>query len=364
MTLLGLIWAVSLPNQHLNVDAGSRFSLSPANPYAVSYSARVGEPPDETQNSSLRSPLSSYYRPRQPGGVSQSLQVKGFKPQFADQPGPMVNWHHWLNTAAVAVVPEAAVSKDVAQDGSAEGPTPCPAYSRYLAPDLMDQAADLFTIQVNDVMIGQVSSKSVADRVASQIRQVIPAIEADPAGLKPRIGASGAAAQLKGRTVFTLPETAAGPGEENDALVATQWVNNLRRAFDAPPLDPSQVQMVAYGLGETPQTFGGTASWYGPYFHGRQTATGETFNQNHLTAAHKSLPFGTFLKVRNLLNGKTVVVRINDRGPYMGERSLDLSYAAAQCLGSEATGVIPYEATVLGPGVPQQWRAEVVTALR
>ncbi|NJL45435.1 MAG: septal ring lytic transglycosylase RlpA family protein, partial [Leptolyngbyaceae cyanobacterium SM2_3_12] len=117
--------------------------------------------------------------------------------------------------------------------------------------------------------------------------------------------------------------------------------------------------MVAYGLGETPQTFRGTASWYGPYFHGRQTATGERFNQHALTAAHKSLPFGTYLKVRNVLNDKTVVVRVNDRGPYVGERSLDLSYAAAQCLGSEYVGVIPTRQPSWGQGCPSSWRAEV-----
>ncbi|PZV08425.1 MAG: hypothetical protein DCF32_04840 [Leptolyngbya sp.] len=121
--------------------------------------------------------------------------------------------------------------------------------------------------------------------------------------------------------------------------------------------------MAAHGLGETRQTFNGTASWYGPYFHGRQTATGETFNQHDLTAAHKTLPFGTYLKVRNQLNGKSVVVRINDRGPYIGDRSLDLSYAAAQCLGGDRVGLIPYQATILAPGVPQAWQSDVVATL-
>lgn len=77
------------------------------------------------------------------------------------------------------------------------------------------------------------------------------------------------------------------------------------------------------------------------------TANGETYNQHDLTVAHKSLPFGTYLQVRNLHNDKTVVVRVNDRGPYVGDRSLDLSNAAAQCLGSDKVGVIPYEAVIL-----------------
>ena len=75
------------------------------------------------------------------------------------------------------------------------------------------------------------------------------------------------------------------------------------------------------------------ASWYGPGFHGRKTATGERFNQNALTAASRTLPFGTKVKVRNPKNGKTCTVTINDRGPYVKGRGIDLSRAAAQSLG-------------------------------
>ena len=74
----------------------------------------------------------------------------------------------------------------------------------------------------------------------------------------------------------------------------------------------------------------GTASWYGPNFHGKQTANGEVYNQNELTAAHKTLPFNTVVKVTNLANGKSVTVRINDRGPYVGRRVIDISRAAAE----------------------------------
>ncbi len=74
----------------------------------------------------------------------------------------------------------------------------------------------------------------------------------------------------------------------------------------------------------------GTASWYGPDFHGRSTANGETYNMNDLTAAHRTLPFNTIIRVENTDNGKTVVVRINDRGPYVGNRVIDLSRKAAE----------------------------------
>ena len=83
----------------------------------------------------------------------------------------------------------------------------------------------------------------------------------------------------------------------------------------------------------------GTASWYGGKFHGRQTACGETFDENGLTAAHRSLPFGTRIAVTNLDNGCTVTLRVTDRGPYHGDRILDLSRGAAEHLGFVDRGV-------------------------
>jgi rare lipoprotein A len=82
----------------------------------------------------------------------------------------------------------------------------------------------------------------------------------------------------------------------------------------------------------------GNASWYGREFQGRKTASGEIFDMNKLTAAHKKLPFGTKLLVKNLDNGKTVAVTVNDRGPYRENRILDLSYAAAKKIGIVGSG--------------------------
>lgn len=82
----------------------------------------------------------------------------------------------------------------------------------------------------------------------------------------------------------------------------------------------------------------GIASWYGPGFHGRKTANGERFDMGELTAAHKTLPFGTRVLVHNPRNGKKVVVRINDRGPYVPGRVIDLSQAAATALGMKGRG--------------------------
>jgi rare lipoprotein A len=83
----------------------------------------------------------------------------------------------------------------------------------------------------------------------------------------------------------------------------------------------------------------GVASWYGPGFHGRRTASGEVYDQDALTAAHRSLPFGTRVRVTNLENGRAVEVRINDRGPFVGGRVIDVSRAAARVIGLIGPGV-------------------------
>lgn len=83
----------------------------------------------------------------------------------------------------------------------------------------------------------------------------------------------------------------------------------------------------------------GIASWYGAPFHGRLTASGAVFDKNELTAAHKSLPFGTIVLVRNLDNASTVQVRINDRGPFVAGRIIDLSEAAGRLLGLDRSGL-------------------------
>jgi rare lipoprotein A len=83
----------------------------------------------------------------------------------------------------------------------------------------------------------------------------------------------------------------------------------------------------------------GVASWYGPGFHGKRTASGEIYDMYAMTAAHKTLPFGTIVKVVDLDTGRSVIVRINDRGPFVPGRIIDLSYAAAKELGMVEKGL-------------------------
>lgn len=94
----------------------------------------------------------------------------------------------------------------------------------------------------------------------------------------------------------------------------------------------------------------GSASWYGGRFHGGKTASGERYDMNSMTAAHRTLPFGTLVKVKNLVNGRECVVRINNRGPFIKGRILDMSKAAARELGFMGRGIVKVQMQVLGVG--------------
>ena len=102
----------------------------------------------------------------------------------------------------------------------------------------------------------------------------------------------------------------------------------------------------------TPSTIigSGLASWYGAKHHGKRTASGEIFDQNKFTAAHRTLPWGSIVKVTNLDNGKSAEVRINDRGPFTKARIIDLSRAAARALGMVKSGVSLVRMELLSPG--------------
>ena len=114
-------------------------------------------------------------------------------------------------------------------------------------------------------------------------------------------------------------------------------------ASAAAPGAPDSVAPAAAGATES-----GKLAWYGRKFTGRKTASGEAYNPNALTMAHKSLPFGTLVKVTNPKNGKSVTLRVNDRGPTQGDRVGDVSQAAARKLGMTRSGVIDAELAVVG----------------
>lgn len=100
----------------------------------------------------------------------------------------------------------------------------------------------------------------------------------------------------------------------------------------------------------------GVASWYGTKFHGRPTSSGETYNMHAMTAAHKTLPIPVYVHVKNLDNGRSAVVKVNDRGPFISGRIIDLSYAAAKKLGVDGPGTANVEISVLAQGESEPTR--------
>ena len=141
----------------------------------------------------------------------------------------------------------------------------------------------------------------------------------------PQTSNSGTRATTATRT--HQPDTPGGSNSPQQSAVRTEATE--------PEAEPQPAE-----TGEPAHEFErGLASWYGPGFHGRRTANGERFDMHSLTAAHRTLPFGTLVRVRSLVNGREIQVRVNDRGPFTRGRVIDLSRAAAEALGLLELGV-------------------------
>ena len=129
------------------------------------------------------------------------------------------------------------------------------------------------------------------------------------------------------------------PADQSDlAIVEPQDVSP---EFEPPPPPPQPTGPVVVS------THSGEASWYGPGFYGNRTANGEVYQPGTMTAAHRTLPFGTRVRVTNLWNGRIAVVRINDRGPFVGHRVIDLGHGAAHELGLVSSGIAQVRLEVL-----------------
>ena len=132
-------------------------------------------------------------------------------------------------------------------------------------------------------------------------------------------------------SVFTIFSATTAHSEETIPQAVIEN-NGASKAIDAPSKSGLTEKITTAKTPAIKLTKKGIASWYGPGFYGRLTANGERYNDRDLTAAHKTFPFGTKIKVTNLNNGRSVVVRINDRGPYVRGREIDLSSQAARVL--------------------------------
>lgn len=207
-----------------------------------------------------------------------------------------------------------------------------------------------FQVWVKERLVAELSDQKQAELMAVRLKEFL-SNPSDPylntAPVLPALWEGQPAVKVGKLLLFKIEDSLAADLKHNPEVLAIKWANNLRTALGKEPLKLAEAQKQMHSLIETSTIFKGNASWYGSMFHGRLTATGETYNQHELTAAHPSLPFDTYLKVKNLKNGASVIVRINDRGPYVPNRSLDLSREAARCIDSEKVGVVPFEAIIL-----------------
>jgi rare lipoprotein A (peptidoglycan hydrolase) len=230
----------------------------------------------------------------------------------------------------------------------------CPADLRQQIPTAVPHR---FPVKMQGCVVAYLADATAADRLSRQLdrqlqdphtnwAEVMPQLTGD--GLRPTEGQQ-VRIQQGSQILLTLePKLAAQFGRHPHRLI-TDWANNIRLVAGQRPLTLTQAQKQMYAVAETANVTRGAASWYGPYFHGRMTANGEIYNQNDLTAAHRTLPLGTYVQVTNRNNGRSVIVRINDRGPYLDEdyRIIDLSHQAAQILDGEHKGVMPIDLVVL-----------------
>ncbi len=168
-----------------------------------------------------------------------------------------------------------------------------------------------------------------------------------PDAILPDVINGSNAVSWRGELIATVDAAHAKLNNTTPYLLAKVWANNMRRAFGCASVPTEYVLDDADG--EVITAFC-TASWYGDGLDGQVTASGELFDSSALTAAHRYLPFGTRVRVTNLYNGKSVVVVINDRGPYVKGRAIDLSKGAAIALGMKEQGIGPVKLEVMGSG--------------
>ena len=186
-----------------------------------------------------------------------------------------------------------------------------------------------------------------AEELAARLQELLDDRKFDASEIVPARSGSLATIQQDGNTVLSFESDS--PDDQTAAETSWKLVNSIRLVFGAPTLPSSYLKLVDQAEQKTAgnSTFSGQASWYGGRFHGRKTSDGHRYDQEKMTAAHRSLPFGTKLLVMNRKTGSTCIVEVNDRGPFVADRVIDLSRAAARQLNMISTGVALVDCLVL-----------------
>lgn len=187
--------------------------------------------------------------------------------------------------------------------------------------------------------------KTIMDR----LNRMLVTGEAKAATLKPGLEKKQAVIRFGDEVLATVDAASAKAAKYTPERLAFIWTNRLRDSLGENALEAKEFPAMAAAeqpvesYKSTGRSQAGMASWYGPGFHGRRTASGARFNQHALTAAHRTLPFGTLVRVTNQRNKRSCVVKINDRGPYAHGRIIDLSSGAARRIGISGVGRVTLE---------------------
>lgn len=198
------------------------------------------------------------------------------------------------------------------------------------------------------------TASAQAEDLAAHLQEVLDDRKFDASDILPYKAGARATIQRDGNTILTFDPPASSGDEQPTVLESSlKLVNGIRAAFGAPVLPASFLKLVDQAerkiASDGKGLFSGTASWYGAKFHGRKMSNGNRYDQDKLTAAHRSLPFGTKLLVMNRRTGSTCFVEVNDRGPFVADRVIDLSRGAARQLNMLSTGVALVDCLIIGP---------------
>ncbi len=197
---------------------------------------------------------------------------------------------------------------------------------------------------------GGLTPRERAAVIVGKLRDFINNNE-NPNGIFPGIVDGTAVVKFDEEVLLTADVNNAAALNLNVSDLALSWANNIRKSLGSFELvrDYELVKVLEDNYNENASHYeAGIASWYGEYFHGRTAADGSIYNMYEFTAAHKSLPFGSIVKVKNLRNGKHCIVKITDRGPFIEGRIIDLSVVAAQEIDMYHSGVSEVEIEVIG----------------
>lgn len=330
--------ATILPSRFLNIDW--RDNQERPNPSSTLISAHKKIARHSTkfcsspQENSVKSPPQSHTR----SSFSTSFQLAGtvLKQQNFLSAGFIQSSSGWLSQTLQNFFRFTGVTKDNLRSISS-------------GVVVIPRGKEKYEVRLKNHLIANLPNKFQANLMKQRLKQLLESSNLNASNLRPAFIDGIPALMVGNRLLFGINKEISQKNRRSPDLLAIEWINNLRSALKAPKLSLVEGQVKMHSLQPSGEKLSGLASWYGDYFHGRLTANGERYNQNDFTVAHKTLPFNTFLQVTNTQTGKAVIVRVNDRGPYIPPRSLDLSRAAARCIGSENTGVVPYKAVIMKP---------------